>query len=82
MIEESKCCKDVINVILRTQLNVGYVILIILMVMLKQNITEKYEGSVHIDCNIKVELNHTIPIVFHNLKNDDLHLIMQELGKN
>ena len=26
-------------------------------------------------------LNHKILVVFHNLKNYDLHLIMQELGK-
>ena len=26
-------------------------------------------------------LNHKIPIIFHNLKNYDSHLIMQELGK-
>ena len=51
------------------------------MVMLKQDITGKNEGSAHIDCNIIFELNHTIPIVFHNLKNDDSHLIMQDLDK-
>ena len=27
----------------------------------------KYRGSAHRDCNIKVNLNHKIPIVFHNL---------------
>ena len=26
-------------------------------------------------------MNHKIPVVFHNLKNYDSHLIMQELGK-
>ena len=31
--------------------------------------------------NIKISLNYKIPIVFHNLKNYDAHLIMQELGK-
>ena len=31
-------------------------------------ITGKYRGSAHRDYNIKVELNHKIPIVFHNLK--------------
>ena len=44
-------------------------------------ITGKYRGSVHKDCNINVKLNHKIPVVFHNLKNYDSHLIMQELGK-
>ena len=28
-----------------------------------------------------VKLNHKIPVVFHNLKNYDSHLIMQELGR-
>ena len=32
------------------------------------HVTEKYRGSVHRDSNIKVELNHKIPVVFHNLK--------------
>ena len=45
------------------------------------HITVKYRGSAHRDCNINVKLNHKISIVFHNLKNYDSHLIMQELGK-
>ena len=45
------------------------------------NITEKYRGSAHKDCNINVKLNHKVPIVFCNLKNCDSHLIMQELAK-
>ena len=44
-------------------------------------ITGKYKVSVHRDCNINVELNHKFPVVFHNLKIYDSHLIMQELGK-
>ena len=31
------------------------------------HIPGKYRGSAHRDCNIKVTLNHKIPIVFHNL---------------
>ena len=45
------------------------------------HITGKYRGSAHRDCNINVKLNHKIPVVFHNLKNHDSHLIMQELDK-
>ena len=45
------------------------------------HITGKYRGTLHRDCNINVKLNHKIPIVFHNPKNCDSHLIMQELGK-
>ena len=45
------------------------------------HITGKYRGSAHRDCNINVRLNHKSPVVFHNLKNYDSHLIIQELGK-
>ena len=45
------------------------------------HITEKYKSSAHRDCNIKVKLNHKIPVVFQNLQNYYPHVIMQELGK-
>ena len=45
------------------------------------HVTRKYRGSARRDCNINVKLNHKIPVVFHNLKNSDSHLIRQELGK-
>ena len=38
-------------------------------------------GSAYRDCNINVKLNYKIPVVFHNLRNQDSHLIMQDLGK-
>ena len=43
------------------------------------HITGKYRGPAQRDCNINFNLNHKIPVVFHNLKNYDL--IMQEQGK-
>ena len=45
------------------------------------HITGKYRGSAHGDFNINVKLNQKFPVIFHNLKNYDSHLIMQELGK-
>ena len=45
------------------------------------HVTGKYRGAAHRDCNINASQNHKIPIVFHNSKNYDAHLIMQELGK-
>ena len=33
------------------------------------------------DCNINVSLNYEIPIMFHDLKKYDAHLVMQKLGK-
>ena len=38
-------------------------------------------SSAHRDCNINVKLSHKIPVVFHNLKYYNSHLIMQELGQ-
>ena len=37
----------------------------------------KYRGSAHRDWYY-LRLNHKIPIVFHDLKSYDSHLIMQE----
>ena len=45
------------------------------------HVARKYRGSARRDYNINVKLNHKIPVVFHNLKNYNLHLIMQELDK-
>ena len=44
------------------------------------HITGKYRRSAHRDYNINLKLNLKIPVVFHNAKNYDYHLIMQELG--
>ena len=44
------------------------------------HITGKYRGSAQRDCNINPKSSHKIPIIFHNLKNYDSHL-MQELRK-
>ena len=94
MIEESKCCSDVIKKHFNKEL-----------VMTNEDnkdiknstkcwicdndhvdngvkvryhchITGKYRGYAHSDCNINLKLNHKIPVVFHNLKNYDSHLIM------
>ena len=40
------------------------------------HIFRKYRSSANRDCNINLKLDHKIPIVFHNLKNYDSHLIM------
>ena len=47
------------------------------------HITGKYRGSAHQDCNLKLTINPEkikIPVIFHNLKGYDSHLIMQEIG--
>ena len=45
------------------------------------HVTGKYRGTKHRDCNINVSLNYKVPVVFPNLKNYNVHIIMQKLGK-
>ena len=47
----------------------------------QDHVTGKYRGSVHWSCNINLKLTKKIPVIFHNLKGYDSHLIMQEIGK-
>ena len=68
--------------ILRAKQNVGFVIITLLMVMLKQEIivtSVENRGAAHRDVNVKVNLNHKSLIIFHKLKNCDSHVVMQEL---
>ena len=44
-------------------------------------VKDHYHISLDWDYNIKVKVNHKIPILFHNLKNYESHLIMPEIGK-
>ena len=74
MIEESKYCSDVMKKHFNKEL-------VMTKVRDHCHITETYRGSPRRGCNINVKLNHKIPVVFHNLKNYDSHLIIQELGK-
>ena len=61
--------------ILRTQLNNDYIDGNV-KVRDHCHITAKYRGSAHRNCNINIKLNHEIPVVLHNLKNYDSHLVM------
>ena len=48
------------------------------------HITGLYRGAAHNACNLKLRINrHTlkIPVVFHNLRGYDSHLLMQAIGK-
>ena len=69
--------------ILKTLINVGFVFIFMLRVMLKYEIIvislENIE-ALHKEIVMPM-LNYTIYIVFYNLKNNDSHLIMLELGK-
>ena len=100
MKKESKHCSDMMKKdfnkehvmikekmkILRTLLNVGFVIIFNIDGDVKFrdycHTAGKYRDYAHRDCNIKVTLNHKNSIVFHNLKNYDSQRIMQELDKS
>ena len=44
------------------------------------HITEKCRGSVHWRCNINLKLTKKVPVIFHNLKGYDSHLILHKIG--
>ena len=43
--------------------------------------TYKFRGVAHWDCNINFQLTKKIPVIFHNFKGYDKHLIFSELHK-
>ena len=45
------------------------------------HITSKFRGAAHWDCNINFQLPKKVPLIFHNLKNYDSHLIFSVLHK-
>ena len=45
------------------------------------HITSKFRGASHWDCNINFQLTKKVPVIFHNLKGYDSHLIFSELHK-
>ena len=48
------------------------------------HITGEYRGAAHDACNLKLRLNPkttSIPVVFHNLRGYDFHLLMQAISK-
>ena len=48
------------------------------------HITGQFRGAAHNKCNLKLRLDpkrFTIPVVFHNLRGYDSHLLMQAISK-
>ncbi|XP_028416044.1 uncharacterized protein LOC114539626 [Dendronephthya gigantea] len=45
------------------------------------HVSGKYRGAAHNDCNLNYSFTGRIPVILHNLRGYDSHLIMQGLGK-
>jgi len=45
------------------------------------HITGHFRGAAHDNCNLHFKYPNMIPVVFHNLRGYDSHLIMQHIGK-
>ncbi|CAB4030512.1 Gastrula zinc finger [Paramuricea clavata] len=45
------------------------------------HVTGLFRGAAHNMCNLKYRITWKLPVVFHNLRGYDSHLIMQEIGK-
>ena len=45
------------------------------------HVTGKFRGAAHWNCNINFQLTKKIPVIFHNLKWYDGHLIFSQLNK-
>ena len=45
------------------------------------HITGKFRGAAHKCCNVNLKLTKKVPVIFHNLKGYDSHLIFNELHK-
>ena len=45
------------------------------------HITGKFREAAHWSCNINLQLNKKVPVIFHNLRGYGSHLILCELNK-
>ena len=45
------------------------------------HVTGKSRGAAHQNCNVNLKLTKKVPVIFHNLRGYDSHLIFNELDK-
>ena len=45
------------------------------------HVTGKFRGAAHWNCKINLQLTKKVPVIFHNLRGCDSHLIFSELDK-
>ena len=45
------------------------------------HISGKFGGAAHWNCNINLKIDKKFPVIFHNLKGYDSHLIFKELTR-
>ena len=45
------------------------------------HVAGKCRGCAHWSCNVNLKLNKTVPVIFHNSRGPNSHLIMQEINK-
>ena len=45
------------------------------------HVTGKFRGTAHFSCNANCKLSKKVPVIFHNLKDYDSHLIIKQICK-
>ena len=45
------------------------------------HVTGKFRGAAHQNCNVNFQLTKKVPVIFHNLRGYNSHLIFNELDK-
>ena len=44
------------------------------------HISGKFRGAAHFSCNANLKISNKVPVIFHNLRGYDSHLIIREIS--